>query len=280
MPSNCIPFIGCNHDYKTSNIVLFGAPFDGTVSFRPGTRFAPGVIRVESYGLETYSPYLNRDLNDLAISDIGDIEITYGNTQKTIDSIYNQSKSIVADNKIPFMMGGEHLVTLSNVQAVSEKYPNLKVIQFDAHADLRDDYEGEKLSHATVMRRVHDLLGDRSIYQLGIRSGLKEEFEFAKKHLTIEQFNVSSANDLTSILSDSPVYITIDLDVLDPSVMMGTGTPEPGGVSFQELLSAVHSLKGLNVVGCDVVELSPHYDQSGVSTAVAAKLIRELLLIL
>lgn len=280
MTSNYISFIGCEHDYKEARIVLFGAPFDGTVSFKPGTRFAPSVIRQDSFGLETYSPYLNKHLEDALVHDAGDIDIAYGNTRKTLDRIREKAYTIIESNKIPFLIGGEHLVTLGNIEALSERYPNLKVLHFDAHTDLRDRYEDEKLSHATVMRRVYDLLGEKSIYQFGIRSGLKEEFQFANTHLTIEPFTLDTVGNVVKSLNDTPIYISLDLDVLDPSTMMGTGTPEPGGVTFKELINALYQLKGLNIVGCDVVELSPHYDTSGVSTAVAAKLIRELLMIL
>ncbi len=280
MTHNHISFIGCEHPYNDARIVLFGAPFDGTVSFRPGTRFAPSVIRQDSFGLETYSPYLDKDLKDANVHDAGDIDVVFGNTRKTLDRIRDKAKDIVTSNKIPFLIGGEHLVTLGAIEALSERFPNLKVLHFDAHTDLRDSYEDEKLSHATVMRRVYELLGDKSIYQFGIRSGLKEEFLFAKNHLTIEPFTLNTVGDVVKNLNANPIYISLDLDVLDPSTMMGTGTPEPGGVTFKELTHALYQLKGLNIVGCDVVELSPHYDNSGVSTAVAAKLIRELLMIL
>ncbi len=280
MTHNHISFIGCEHPYNDARIVLFGAPFDGTVSFRPGTRFAPSVIRQDSFGLETYSPYLDKDLKDANVHDAGDIDVVFGNTRKTLDRIRDKAKDIVTSNKIPFLIGGEHLVTLGAIEALSERFPNLKVLHFDAHTDLRDSYEDEKLSHATVMRRVYELLGDKSIYQFGIRSGLKEEFLFAKNHLTIEPFTLNTVGDVVKNLNANPIYISLDLDVLDPSTMMGTGTPEPGGVTFKELTHALYQLKGLNIVGCDVVELSPHYDTSGVSTAVAAKLIRELLMIL
>lgn len=275
-----INFIGCDKEYKDSKIVIFGAPYDGTASFKPGSRFAPNAIRLDSDGIETYSPYQDIDIEDKMVTDIGDVEFPFGNKEVVLENIYKTSKKIINDNKIPFMIGGEHLVTLPSVEAAIEKYPNLHIIHFDAHTDLRDDYLGEKLSHATVLKRVFDLVGPNKIFQFGIRSGLKEEFEFAKKYNTIEKFTVNTVKEVASKLKDVPVYLTIDLDVLDPSIFPGTGTPEAGGLTFTELLNAIIELKGLHIVGLDTVELAPEYDTARVSTAVAVKLIRELICIL
>lgn len=276
---NKLAFIGCDSSLEESKIVLFGAPFDGTTSFRPGTRFAPNTIRIDSFGLETYSPYQNKDIEDIHVFDSGDVDIVFGNTQKTLDNIYKHAQDIIKQDKIPFLIGGEHLVTYPVVKAVVEKHHEVRVIHFDAHTDLRDEYHGESLSHATVMKKISDLIGNHKIYQFGIRSGLKEEFTFAKENHYIEPFTTNTVSDIYDEIKQYPIYITLDLDVLDPSIMSGTGTPEPGGVSFKELLDALLSLKGLNIVGLDIVELSPHYDPSGVSTAVACKLIREMLLL-
>lgn len=273
-------FIGFHTPYHEANIVLFGAPFDGTTSFRPGTRFAPTAIRPDSYGLETYSPYMDLDLEDYALADIGDIDLPFGHPQKALDMILKTTQQILQDQKKSLMIGGEHLVTLPAIQAYKAHYPDLKIIHLDAHTDLREDYLGEPLSHATVMRRAWDLLGDHSIYQFGIRSGMKSEFEWAKQHTYLYPFSVDKLGTIVSNLQDSPIYLTIDLDVLDPSIFPGTGTPEPGGITMKELLDALCQLRGLNIVGADVVELSPHYDTSGVSTAVSCKVIREVSLLL
>jgi agmatinase len=277
---NITTFIGCDKEYKDAKIVLFGAPFDGTTSFRPGTRFAGQAIRSESIGIETYSPYQDKDLEDSYIFDGGELDLPFGNTERVLNEIEKYTKDILAHDKIPFMVGGEHLVTLGAVRAVSKKYPDLHIIHFDAHTDLRTDYLGEALSHATVLRRIWDLVGDGRIFQYGIRSGEKYEFDFAKEHTFLHKFNLETLSDGVEQLQGKSVYFTLDLDVLDPSIFSGTGTPEAGGVTFSELLQAVLSLKGLNIVGCDVVELSPVYDQSGVSTAAACKIIREILLTL
>lgn len=278
MNKNIVNFIGCDSEYDQADIVLFGAPFDGTTSFRPGTRFAPMAIRTDSAGIETYSPYCDLDLMDSNIFDNGDLEFPFGNPAAVIDLIENKVNQILADGKLPFMIGGEHLVTLGAIKAQTKKYPDLHIIHLDAHTDLRDEYLGEKLSHANVMRRAWELVGDHKIYQFGIRSGEKAEFEFAKKHNFIQKFNLDGFSETIEKLKGKPVYFTLDLDVLDPSIFCGTGTPEAGGVSFKELLDAVMLLNKLNIVGCDVNELSPHYDQSGASTAVACKIIREILL--
>jgi agmatinase len=275
---NIETFIGCDKEYKDADIVIFGAPFDSTTSFRPGTRFASKVMRSESFGLETYSPYQDKDLCDINVFDGGDLELPFGNTERVLDEISAMTKTILNDEKIPVMIGGEHLVTLGSVREVAKKYPDLHIIHFDAHTDLREDYLGEKLSHATVIRRCHDILGDKRIFQFGIRSGEKYEFEFAKEHNFINKFDLNGLDEAIEAIGDKPVYFTLDLDVLDPSIFPGTGTPEAGGVSFNELLQAIIKIGKLNIVGADVNELSPVYDQSGVSTAVACKVLRELLL--
>lgn len=278
---NVSTFIGCDKEYDEADIVLFGIPFDGTTSFRPGTRFAMQAIRPDSYGLETYSPYLKRDLENAKIFDGGDLELPLGNTEQVIETILEYSRNVVVDGKKFMMVGGEHLVSYPTIQAMYEKYPDLHVIHLDAHTDLRDMYLGQKLSHATVIRRCHDFLGDGRIFQFGIRSGTEEEFQWASEHTHLEQFTLDTLQEVIEKLKDVPVYITIDLDVLDPSIFPGTGTPEPGGITYRELLQAIAQFQQLNhIVAADVVELSPQYDPTGASTAVACKTIREMLLTL
>ncbi|AHM57412.1 agmatinase SpeB [Peptoclostridium acidaminophilum DSM 3953] len=279
MNKNIHTFLGFESPYDEADIVVFGSPYDGTTSFRPGTRFAPATMRQESYGLETYSPYLDMDIiEDAAIFDGGDLDLPFGNTERVLDMIHEYASRVVHDEKVPVMIGGEHLVSYPAVKAVFEKYPDLHIIHFDAHTDLREDYMGEKLSHATVIRRAWELVGDGRIHQFGIRSGEKVEFEWAKAHTSLTKFDCAGLEDAVESLKGKPVYVTIDLDILDPSIFPGTGTIEPGGITFKEMMSAIDTLKGLNIVGADVVELSPHYDQSGTSTAVACKVLRELLL--
>ncbi|MGV8905437.1 MAG: agmatinase [Acetobacterium sp.] len=275
---NIETFIGCDNDYEDAQAVIFGAPFDSTTSYRPGTRFASRTMRMESYGLETYSPYQDKDMEQISVFDGGDLELCFGDTQKALQQIEEFAATILLAEKLPVMIGGEHLVTLGAVRAVVQKYPDLHVIHFDAHADLRDDYLGVRLSHASVMHRVWDLVGDHKIFQFGIRSGDRSEFLWGKDHVTTQKFNFAGLEKVVEALKDQPVYFTLDLDILDPSIFPGTGTPEAGGVSFLELLEAIQIVSKLNVVGCDINELAPIYDQSGASTAVACKIFRELLL--
>ena len=279
---NIVNFIGCDSEYEEADIVLYGAPFDSTTSFRPGARFGCQAVRAESFGLETYSPYQERDLTDGSVFDSGDPELPMGSAEESLRMIEERCGKILADGKLPFLIGGEHLVTLGAIRAVQKKYPDLAVIHLDAHADLREDYLGVKLSHACVMRRCWELVGDGSIWQLGIRSGDREEFRWAGEgHVRMSPFTLQDAGAAAEAFRGRPVYLTLDLDVLDPSVFPGTGTPEAGGVSFSELLLALLEICGkARIVGCDAVELSPHYDMSGVSTATAGKVIRELLIAL
>ena len=282
MERNVETFIGCDSNYEDAKIVLFGAPFDSTTSFRPGSRFGSAAMRHESFGLETYSPYQDKDLLDYNVFDSGDLELSFGSSEKALEDIEKRAEEILNDGKLPLLVGGEHLVTLGAVRAAAKKYPNMHIIHFDAHADLRDDYLGAKLSHACVLRRSYDILGDGRIHQFCIRSGDREEFEFAKKHTSMHKFNFDGLDELIEEYknSDIPVYFTIDLDCLDPSVFPGTGTPEAGGVSFMDLLNAIKKVSKLNIIGADVNELAPMLDQSGASTAVACKVLRELMLAL
>lgn len=275
---NIHTFLGCDASFEDAQIVLFGAPFDGTTSFRPGTRFASSAMRNESYGIETYSPYQDKDLSDYRVFDAGDLELPFGDPASVLNQVEHMVASIVEEDKFPLMIGGEHLLSLAPIRRFAQLYPDLHVIQFDAHTDLREEYLGQKLSHASVMKRAWDLLGDSRIYQFGIRSGEREEFLWANKHTHLQKFNFEGLENVVKELQDKPVYFTLDLDVLDPSVFPGTGTPEAGGVSFEELMRALRLISRLNIVGADLNELSPPYDLSGNSTSVANKILRELML--
>ena len=277
---NIETFIGCESSFEEASIVLYGAPFDSTTSFRPGARFGPAAMRHESFGLETYSPYQDRDLMDIRVFDSGDLELCFGSSEMALSDIEKRADEILNAGKFPLLLGGEHLVTLAAVRAAAAKYPDLHIIHFDAHADLRDDYLGAKLSHACVLRRCHEILGDDNIHQFCIRSGEREEFQFARKHTDFHPFTFEGLKETVRELKEKqvPVYFTIDLDCLDPSVFPGTGTPEAGGVSFIELLEAIRTVSQVNVVGADANELAPMLDTSGVSTATACKVLRELLL--
>ncbi|MBQ9373976.1 MAG: agmatinase, partial [Oscillospiraceae bacterium] len=282
MRPNVETFIGCDAAFADARLVLFGAPFDSTTSFRPGARFGSSAMRHESFGIETYSPYQDRDLTDCAIFDSGDLELCFGSAEAALADVEARAAEILKADKMPILLGGEHLVTLGSVRAVAKKYPNLHIIHFDAHADLRDDYLGAKLSHACVIRRCHDILGDGRIHQFCIRSGDREEFRFARQHTEMHPFSFEGLDTVCArlIAENAPVYLTIDLDCLDPACFPGTGTPEAGGVTFPQLLTAILQVAQLNVVAADLNELAPMLDPSGASTAMACKVLRELLLAL
>ena len=282
-------FIGCDKPYREADTVLFGAPYDSTTSFRPGTRFGPSAMRQESFGIETYSPAQDKDLvDDTKVFDSGDLELPFGAPEPALKMIEERTARILEDGKRPFLLGGEHLVTLGAFRAVQKKYPNIVIIHFDAHADLREDYLGNPLSHACVLRRCHDLIGDGRIFQFGIRSGTREEFAFMKSgHVKTEPFTSTTLESVVKVLSSPstftsvPVYLTIDMDVLDPSEFPGTGTQEAGGFSYLQLLADMRLIcSKLNVVAMDNVELSPGLDPTGRSTALACKFLRECLLAL
>ncbi len=276
---NVETFLCCDKEYESAATVLYGAPFDATTACRPGTRFGSRAIRQESYGLESYSPYQDRDLEDAPVFDSGDLELCFGDTALALRDIEERAAAILAGGKRPFLLGGEHLVTLGAVRAAAKAYPDLHIIHFDAHADLREDYLGAPLSHACVMRRCWEILGDGRIHQFGIRSGDRAEIYWGREHVLTRMFDFEGLQETVQALQGVPVYLTVDLDVLDPSVFHGTGTPEPGGVSFDELRRAAERVcRHCRVVACDVNELSPHYDASGASTMAACKIVREMLL--
>ncbi len=260
-------------------IVIVGFPWDSTTSFRPGARFGPQAIREASYGIESYSPYQDSELESLYLSDAGDVELPFGDTEEALRIVEETISNILTDGKKIISLGGEHLISLPVIKAYSEKYAELWVLHFDAHLDMRDEYLGVKLSHATVMKRVSEIVGPRRVIHLGIRSGTREEFLSVRELGTLTSWKFLVENGREA-LKNKNVYVSFDVDVFDPSVVSGTGTPEPGGIFWGDFISVVQSLKGVNVVGADVVELAPHYDHSGVSSVVCAEVVRELALLI
>jgi agmatinase len=275
-------FIKSHPNYEESKAVLYGMPMDWTVSYRPGSRFGPNKIREVSIGLEEYSPYLDRELGDVKFFDAGDIPLPFGNPEKSLIEIETYVHTLLADNKIPMGMGGEHLVSLPVMKAVASKYDDLAIIHFDAHTDLRENYEGEEYSHSTPIRKIADHIGPKNVYSFGIRSGMKEEFEWAKEQgMHISKFEVlEPLKDVLPTLEGRNVYVTIDMDVLDPAHAPGTGTVDAGGITSRELLASIHAIaaSGVNVVGFDLVELAPVYDHSDQTANTASKLMREMFL--
>jgi agmatinase len=275
-------FIKSHPNFDESQVVLYGMPMDWTVSYRPGSRFGPARIREVSIGLEEYSAYLDRDLEDVLYFDAGDIPLPFGNPQKSIDIIEAFVDQIMDAGKFPLGMGGEHLVSWPVMKAVYKKYPDLAIIHMDAHTDLRESYEGEPLSHSTPIRKIAELIGPKNVYSFGIRSGMKEEFEWAKENgMHISKFDVlEPLKEILPTLAGRPVYVTIDIDVLDPAHAPGTGTVDCGGITSRELLASIHAIarSEVNVVGGDLVEVAPIYDSSEQTANTASKLIREMLL--
>ena len=268
-------FIASCDNFNSSDIIMLGMPYDCTCSNRPGTRFAPQLIRVESVGIETYSPYFDKDISDIQFYDAGDLEFPFGNAKKALKIVEENVECIYSNKKKVLGIGGEHLMTLGEIEAIRKYYKNLAVIQFDAHTDLRKEYLGEDLTHSGVMYRIAKLIGYENIAQVGIRSGEREEFRIMQNYST-QKFSPAELN----IFKDKDIFITIDLDVLDPSLMSGVGTPEAGGFSYLELIEWLKFLKGFNIVGIDIMELAPDIDTTKTSTATACKLIRECLTLL
>ncbi|MEK5367652.1 MULTISPECIES: agmatinase [Bacillus] len=275
-------FIGSQPTWEDAKVILYGMPMDWTVSYRPGSRFGPNRIREVSIGLEEYSPYLDRELHEVPFFDAGDIPLPFGNAQKSLDLIEEYVDSILEKGKFPLGMGGEHLVSWPVFRAMYKKYPDLAIIHMDAHTDLREEYEGEPLSHSTPIRKVAGLIGPENVFSFGIRSGMKEEFEWAKEAgMHISKFEVlEPLKQVLPKLKGRPVYVTIDIDVLDPAHAPGTGTVDAGGITSKELLASIHAIAGsdVKVVGADLVEVAPVYDHSDQTANTASKLLREMLL--
>ncbi len=274
-------FLGSQETPEGAKIIIVGAPMDFTVSYRPGSRFGPEGIRNISYGLEEFSFELEKTLDDVRFFDAGDLEVPYGNVQRSLDMIEEAAEIILKAGKKPIFLGGEHLISWPVIKAVNRQYPDLSVIHFDAHADLREEYWGETNSHATVIGHAARLLGGKNIYQLGIRSGSVEELAWARENTNLYRAKVIEAlPEVIEAVGNRPVYITIDIDVLDPAFAPGTGTPEAGGISSREMMESLYMMKDLNIVGFDIVEVAPDYDIGKTTAFVAGKLLREALLIM
>lgn len=271
-------FVSCRTSFEESKIVLLGCPYDGSASFRPGARFGPSAIRKASWGIETYSPYFSRDLTQLRIHDMGDLELPLGEKKIAFDLIERALRKILSKKKFPILLGGDHLITLPIIGEILRIHPDLHLLHLDAHADLREDYLGETLSHSTVIRKVTEHLGRGRLFQVGIRSGTEEEFKLAKKMGSMVSLNQNSLRSMLKRLKNRPVYVTLDLDLFDPSVLPGVGTPEPGGLTFKEFISLLKTLNSLHVIGFDIAELTPDYDPTQISSVTASVILREMIL--
>jgi agmatinase len=271
-------FLSANASFEESNVVILGCPYDGSASFRPGARFGPAAIRKASWGIETFSPYFQRDLSQYSIHDMGDLELPLGEKKISLGLIRKALRKILSRKKFPILLGGDHLITLPIIEEILPITPQLHLLQIDAHTDLRDDYLGESLCHSTVMKKVVDLLDEDRLFQIGIRSGTEEEFKLARKMRSTVSLDPGSLSTMIRRLRNQPVYITFDLDVIDPSLLPGVGTPEPGGLSFKELISLLKKLQPLHVIGFDMVELTPDYDPTQISSLTASAILREMIL--
>ncbi|HUL31039.1 MAG TPA: agmatinase [Thermodesulfobacteriota bacterium] len=271
-------YISAKAPFESSKGVILGCPYDGSASFRPGARFGPSAIRRASWGIETFSPSFQRDLTQCSIHDMGDLELPLGEKEISLGLIRKALGQILSKKKIPILLGGDHLITLPIIEEILPVYPGLHLIHIDAHTDLREDYLGETLSHSTVMRKVVDHLGEGRLFQIGIRSGTEEEFKVARRWKSIVPIDPPALRTMVKRLKNQPVYVTLDLDVIDPGFLPGVGTPEPGGLTFQGVLSLLKALRPLHVVGFDLVELTPDYDPTGISSVTASVILREMIL--
>ena len=277
-------FMGSKRNIDNCNVSLLGVPYDGTSCFRPGSRFGPSAVREDSYGIETYCPQLNLDLEDINFADLGSLDVPIGDTKLIIEYVKDATDILLKNNLKPLIIGGEHSITSGIVKSIITNYPDLIIIQLDAHADLRDEWLGNKFSHACSMKRCLEILPSKKIFQIGIRSGTKLEFIEMRNNKSLIPYTLGdNANYLEEALKKfygKPIYLTVDLDWFDPSIMPGTGTPEPGGYFWRDFAAIVEVLKCHNLIGADVVELSPKLDNSGISSILAAKVIRSLIMLL
>jgi len=271
-------FISAKASFAEAKAVILGCPYDGSATFRPGARFGPSAIRKASWGIETYSPYQESDLTQIKIHDMGDLELPLGEKKTSLRLIQEGVRRILSAKKFPILLGGDHLITLPIVEEVHRVYPDVHVLHIDAHTDLRDEYLGETLNHSTVMRKVLNLLSKGRLSQVGVRSGAREEFALAEKIKSILFFDPKSLIRMVNRLKHTPVYISLDLDVMDAGLLPGVGTPEPGGFTFQELISLFKGLQPLRVIGFDLVELTPDYDPTQISSVTASVILREMIL--
>ena len=277
-------FMGAQRDIDQCRVSLLGVPYDGTCCFRPGARFGPSAVREDSYGIETYCPQLNLDLEDINFTDIGSLDVPLGDAKLTLDYIRDATDILLKKNLKPLIIGGEHSITSGVIKSLITNYPDLIMLQLDAHADLRDEWLGSKFSHACTMKRCLEILPSKKIFQIGIRSGTKLEFlEMNNSKRLIQHTlggNAKSLEEALKSFKGRPIYLTFDLDWFDPSIMPGTGTPEPGGYFWGDFAAIIDVIKSHNLIGADVVELSPKLDNTGISSILAAKVIRSLIMLL
>ncbi|MBV9893625.1 MAG: agmatinase [Chloroflexi bacterium] len=277
-----IPFLASSPEPAAASraaAAVFGAPLDLTESFRDGARHGPDAVRQMSESLESYSPILDRDLADLAVIDLGNLELNHLNIEAALDTISQAAAKAAGTAKLAIMLGGEHTASLGGFRGMKRVHPDGVIIQADAHLDMRPDYEGQPFTHATWLHHVGEEFGFDRIHQVGLRSGDRAEWRLARGTTAWSSTELSLPTSVRERIEKRPVYVSVDIDVLDPAHAPGTGCPEPGGMTFRELASFLYSLEGLNVVALDVMEVSPNVDPANITAAAAAKLVREAILL-
>ncbi len=274
-------FIACTRSLSEAGIVVYGIPFEGRVNLRKGADGGPRDLRLASDSIETYSPVLRRDLEDLPLCDLGDCELPDGAPpREQLDTARADIASWWRPGLIPFMLGGDHTATVPVMEALFPSFPDLRVLQLDAHPDTREEFLGERFNYASAMARVMDVVGEDRVWQVGIRTGSREEWERERPHIfpshAVHPYD--AVRRLLPELLGHPLYVTIDVDVLDPSEAPGTGSPEPGGLRVPELIEIVRLLSPCRVIGGDLVEVAHAWDPSGRTGIAASSVIREAML--
>ena len=277
-------FSGFQTPFEKARYVIVGVPFDATSTFRTGARFAPNAIREASMNIETYSFRAKIDIEDLAIHDLGDLHAT-ADTKETLRRIQLVVKDLIEADKTPIILGGEHTITLGCFHGLGKQTQETAVVSFDAHLDLRDEYMGLKVSHTTFMRRLNEQAKPAKIVEIGTRAVCKQEMEYAEKEniksYTTQQIRKHGTEtimeEIQEILGEyNAVYLTVDMDVLDPAYAPAVQNPEPDGLDMQTLLEILSKICEKSIVALDLVEVTPHYD-SGITSMEAAKILFEAL---
>ncbi len=275
-----LTFLNCHsREVIRGRPAILGVPLDITSTYRSGSDQAPEMIRLSSDSIESYCPYLDRDLSDYPFCDLGDLELKGLSMSEKLTEIRTRVAEILQLGGIPLCIGGEHTVTLPIIEALKKRHDQFLVLHLDAHSDLRDSYEGARINHSTVMRRVVEIVGHENLIQLGIRSGTREEFAWIRNHGALRSFRPGHEKTLLAGIGGRPVYLTLDLDILDPSCFPGVGNPEAGGWHYSLMERFLAFLVNIDLIGVDVVELMPEIDKSELSSITAAKIIRSLLLV-
>ena len=277
MPPHPLKFADTTDDYSSAKVVILGVPYDRTTSYRPGTRFGPNAIREASWNFESYLFDHGVDLTDIDTFDMGDTG-EFGSVEEMYHEVHSVAKSIVDDGKFPLTLGGEHSVSPPIVTSFPR---NTGVVVVDAHLDFRDEYLGWKYSHACASRRFAEHVGVENVMQIGIRSVAEEDMENAKGLEFIDAYYVAdngieqAVRRIEDRLGKKKIYLSIDIDGIDPAYAPGTGTPEPFGLTPLQVKRLISRLSS-RLVGADIVEVSPPYD-NGNTSALAARLAREII---